>query len=35
MELWDSEFIDLLGPGYIQFSPNGGGEFVFGAVQGG
>ncbi len=35
MGLWDSEFIDLLGPGYIQFSPNGGGEFVFGAVQGG
>ena len=35
MELWDSDFIDLLGPGYIQFSPDGRGEFVFGAVQGG
>ncbi|WP_428391063.1 hypothetical protein [Lichenicoccus sp.] len=23
MELWDSDFIDLLGPGYIQFSPGG------------
>lgn len=35
MELWDSEFIDLLGPGYIQFNPERGGEFAFGAVQGG
>lgn len=24
MELWDSDFIDLLGPGYIQFDPEGG-----------
>ena len=35
MELWDSDFIDLLGPGYIQFSPDGRGEFAFSAVQGG
>jgi hypothetical protein len=35
MEFWDADFIDLLGPGYIQFYPDGGGEFVFGAVQGG
>lgn len=35
MELWDAEFIDLLGPGYIRFDPDGGGEFAFGAVQGG
>jgi hypothetical protein len=35
MELWDNEFIDLLGPGYIQFNPERGGEFAFGAVQGG
>lgn len=35
MELWDREFIDLLGLGYIQFNAKGGGEFVFGAVQGG
>jgi hypothetical protein len=34
MELWDAEFIDLLGPGYIQFDLDGSGEFVFGAVQG-
>ena len=35
MELWDGAFIDLLGPGYIRFDPDGRGEFVFGAVQGG
>ena len=35
MEGWDREFIDLLGPGYIRFHPEGGGEFAFGAVQGG
>jgi hypothetical protein len=35
MELWDAAFIDLLGPGYIRFDADGGGEFVFGAVQGG
>jgi hypothetical protein len=35
MDLWDAEFIDLIEPGYIRFDPNGGGEFVFGAVQGG
>jgi hypothetical protein len=34
MELWESDFIDLLGPGYIQFGQDGRGEFVFGAVQG-
>ena len=34
MELRDNEFIDLLGPGYTQFHPDGGGEFVFGALQG-
>lgn len=35
MELWETDFIDLLGPGYIQFDARGGGEFTFGAVQGG
>lgn len=35
MELWDAEFIDLLGPGYIRFDADGEGEFAFGAVQGG
>lgn len=34
MELWDAAFIDLLGPGYIRFDADGGGEFAFGAVQG-
>lgn len=35
MELWDAEFIDLLGSGYIQFDTDGRGEFAFGAVHGG
>ena len=35
MELWDAEFIDMLEPGYVQFDPDAGGQFVFGAVQGG
>lgn len=34
MELWDAAFIDLLGPGYIRFDADGGGEFAFGAVHG-
>ena len=34
MELWDREFIDLVGPGYIAFDDDGGGEFAFGAVTG-
>jgi len=35
MELWDAEFIDMLEPEYFQFDDDGGGQFVFGAVQGG
>jgi hypothetical protein len=35
MELWDAAVIDLLEPGYIRFDADGGGEFAFGAVQGG
>lgn len=35
MELWDAEFIDMLEPGYFRFDTDGGGQFVFGAVQGG
>ncbi|MCC6890401.1 MAG: hypothetical protein IT536_17895 [Hyphomicrobiales bacterium] len=35
MELWDAEFIDMVEPGYVQFDAGGGGQFVFGAVQGG
>jgi hypothetical protein len=34
MELWDAEFIDMLEPAYVQFDADGGGQFVFGAVQG-
>lgn len=34
MELWDQGFIDLLGPGFISFDDQGGGEFHFGAVDG-
>ena len=34
MELWDAEFIDMVEPGYFQFDADGGGQFVFGAVQG-
>ncbi len=34
MEVWDSEFVDLEGPGYISFSRDGMGEFHFGAVHG-
>jgi hypothetical protein len=34
MELWDTDFVDLLEPAYITFEAKGGGEFVFGAVRG-
>ena len=34
MELWDTDFVDMLGPAYIAFDAKGGGEFVFGAVHG-
>jgi len=34
MELWDQDFVDLDGPGYIQFKSDKTGEFHFGAVQG-
>src|ERR1041384_1002773 len=33
-ELWDSEFLDLMGHAYILFDGNGGGEFAFGCVTG-
>ena len=35
MELWDSDFVDLVEPAYIVFDGQGSGEFVFGAVTGG
>ena len=34
MEMWDTEFVDMLEPAYIAFEAKGGGEFVFGAVRG-
>ncbi len=34
MELWDRDFIDLVGPGFISFDGKGRGEFRFGAVTG-
>ena len=33
MELWDTDFVDMLEPAYITFEAKGGGEFVFGAVH--
>ncbi len=35
MELWDQEYIDLPGPGYIRIDNDGSGEFQFGAITGG
>ena len=29
MELWNTDFVDLLEPAYITFEAKGGGEFVF------
>ena len=34
MELWNTDFVDMLEPAYITFEAKGGGEFVFGAVRG-
>jgi hypothetical protein len=34
MELWDSDFLDLVEPAYISVDAQGRGSFVFGAVQG-
>lgn len=33
-DMWDRDFLDLVEPAYILFSPQGRGEFVFGAVTG-
>ncbi len=32
IEGWEADYVNLLGPGYIQFDP-GGGQIEFGAVQ--
>lgn len=34
MDLWDSESIDLMGPGFIEFGKDRTGEFQFVAVHG-
>lgn len=34
MELWDTDFVDLLGPAYIAFDRRRCGAFAFGAVHG-
>lgn len=34
MDLWDLETIDLVGPAFIEFRPNGHGVFSFIAVEG-
>jgi hypothetical protein len=34
-DLWERDFLDLIGPAYILFETDGHGEFAFGAVQGG
>lgn len=34
MEMWNQEFIDLTGRGYIKIDRDGSGEFQFGAVTG-
>jgi hypothetical protein len=34
MELWDTDYLDLVEPAYIRFDSRGHGEFVFGAVTG-
>jgi len=34
MEVWDQDFVDLMGPGYFEFDKEDSGEFQFGAVQG-
>jgi len=33
MEQWDQEFVDLVSPGHITFTPDGRGELHFGAVD--
>ena len=33
MEQWDQKFVDLVSPGHITFTRDGGGELHFGAVD--
>ena len=34
METWPQDYVDLEEPGYFEFTKDGLGEFVFGAVRG-
>lgn len=34
MELWDPDAIDLVGPGFVEFKPDGSGTFRFIVVEG-
>ena len=34
MELWDTEYVDLVVPGFIEFGGDGMGEFQAGTVHG-
>ena len=34
MDAWDQDAVDLLGPGFIEFAPDGHGQFGVVAVQG-
>jgi hypothetical protein len=34
MEQWDSDYIDMVVPGYVEFEKDGLGYFRFGTVQG-
>ncbi|UXI03594.1 hypothetical protein [Photobacterium sp. TY1-4] len=34
MSNWSQEYVDLVEPGYFEFSNDGLGQFVFGAVKG-
>jgi hypothetical protein len=33
MELWDQEYIDLMGPGHLTVKADGDGELRFGAIE--
>jgi hypothetical protein len=34
MDLWDRDAIELVGPGFLEFKPDGTGSFGFIAVEG-
>ncbi len=34
MELWDQDYVDMMGPGHVTIDDKGNGEFGFGVVNG-